>query len=92
MMDEERQSRIKKWGSLTIVFIIIISLSAALLYFLTPDQQSAEKTGNRTKTVVHAEEKTAHSAIVNEDQGTDFDHQKLILGNQMMPLFTDQDG
>ncbi|GGL52004.1 type VII secretion protein EsaA [Sporolactobacillus putidus] len=90
-MDEERKNRLMKWGSLILVFILIVSVSAVLPRYLTPPPQPVAKKGNVPKTVVTPAPQTGHIALVNEDQGADFNGQKLNLGNQIVPLFSDQD-
>lgn len=91
-MDENRKSRWIKWGSLILAFVLIVGISAALPRYLTPSpQQPAVKKGKAAQTIVPSVPKTGHIALVNEDQGADFNGQKLDLGNQIVPLFSDQD-
>ncbi|MDN3955288.1 type VII secretion protein EsaA [Sporolactobacillus laevolacticus] len=91
-MNEQWISRLKKWGSLAIVFIVIVCISGALPRYLTPPaaqpQQTVKK--NSTKTIAPTP-KIDHLAIVNEDQGATLGGQRLNLGNQVVPLFSNGD-
>ncbi|MFX3616585.1 MAG: type VII secretion protein EsaA [Sporolactobacillus sp.] len=91
-MHEPASSRLKKWGTLIIVFIIIVCISGALPRYLTPPaEQPQTAKSNTAKTVTPQTPKTGHLALVNEDQGANVDGQKLDLGNQVAPLFSTGD-
>lgn len=53
-MNEQWISRLKKWGSLAIVFIVIVCISGALPRYLTPPaaqpQQTVKKNSTKTST------------------------------------------
>lgn len=91
-MNEQWISRLKKWGSLAIVFIVIVCISGALPRYLTPPaaqpQQTVKKNSTKTNTPTT---KIDHLAIVNEDQGATLGGQRLNLGNQVVPLFSNGD-
>ncbi|EST12486.1 type VII secretion protein EsaA [Sporolactobacillus laevolacticus] len=91
-MNEQWISRLKKWGSLAIVFIVIVCISGALPRYLTPPaaqpQQTVKKNSTKTSTPTT---KIDHLAIVNEDQGATLGGQRLNLGNQVVPLFSNGD-
>ncbi|BBO00160.1 type VII secretion protein EsaA [Sporolactobacillus terrae] len=92
-MNEKWVIHLKKWGSLAVAFLVIVCISGALPRYLTPpavQPQPQTKKAN-TETHVPAEQKIAHLALVNEDQGASIGGQKLNLGNQVAPLFSDQD-
>lgn len=92
-MNEQWINHLKKWGSLAIVFIVIVCISGALPRYLTPPSAQPQQTQKRdpSKTLAPAATKIAHLALVNEDQGSDVSGQRLNLGNQIAPLFSDQD-
>lgn len=93
-MNELWISRLKKWGSLAVVFIAIVCISGALPHYLTPPvpQPQQEVKKDSSKTLVPTAPKTANLAIVNEDQGALVSGQRLNLGNQIVPLISnDQD-
>ncbi|MFT8318601.1 MAG: type VII secretion protein EsaA [Sporolactobacillus sp.] len=91
-MHEPASSRLRKWGTLIIVFIIIVCISGALPRYLTPPAEQPQTAKNNTaKTVTPQTPKTGHLALVNEDQGANVDGQKLDLGNQVAPLFSNGD-
>ncbi|TGA99993.1 type VII secretion protein EsaA [Sporolactobacillus shoreae] len=85
--------RLKKWGSLAVIFIVIVCISGALPNYLTPPKAQPQQTANKnsSKTLVPAAPQTGALAIVNEDQGADVNGQRLNLGNQIVPLFSSGD-
>ncbi|MCO7127672.1 type VII secretion protein EsaA [Sporolactobacillus shoreicorticis] len=91
-MNEQWISHLKKWGSLALVFIVIVCISGALPRYLTPPAVQPQQTHKKgSKTLVPAATKIAHLALVNEDQGADVSGQRLNLGNQIAPLFSNLD-
>jgi type VII secretion EsaA-like protein len=92
-MNEKWINHLKKWGSLALVFIVIVCISGALPRYLTPPTAQPQQTQKKdtSKTLAPAATKIAHLALVNEDQGSDVSGQRLNLGNQIAPLFSDKD-